>query len=90
MNEKTVCPGSSRSAVYEIRVLGKLDASWQVWLNDMTITRETAGPDANTADPIIVLRGPVADQAALRGLLVRLWDLNLTVLSVRYEGPEGG
>jgi len=32
--------------------------------------------------PIVILTGPVADQAALRGLLARIWDLNLTLISV--------
>jgi hypothetical protein len=44
----------------------------------MTITVELAGDGT----PITALTGSVADQAALRGILNRLWDLNLTVISV--------
>jgi hypothetical protein len=35
----------------------------------------------------VVLTGPVADQAALRGILSRLWDLNLTVVGLRQIDP---
>ncbi len=38
--------------------------------------------DSSQGLPITVLTGPVVDQAALRGILNRLWDLNLTVISV--------
>ena len=64
--------------VYEIKVQGELDMGWEGWLSGLTVTVEPAGDGA----PVTTLRGPVADQAALRGLLSRLWDLNLALLSV--------
>ena len=63
---------------YSIRVRGKLEESWSDWLSDMTVTVALAGDGT----PITALTGSVADQAALRGILNRLWDLNLTVISV--------
>jgi len=44
-----------------------------------------------TADgcPSVVLTGPVADQAALRGVLTRLWDLNLDIISVTRIARQG-
>lgn len=59
-------------ARYQIQVRGKLDESWSDWLSGMTITSESG---------ITTLTGPVADQAALRGLLSKIWDLNLVLIS---------
>lgn len=60
--------------IYHIRIKGHLDESWSVWLDDLVITHE--------ADGVTLLSGPVVDQAALLGLLRRLHDLGLTLLSV--------
>jgi len=70
-------------ATYQIEVQGKLDESWASWLDGMTIARTNVYDGA----PVVVLTGPVADQAALRGLLSRLWDLNLTVVGLRQIDP---
>ena len=71
--------GNHPRPTYEIRVLGELDAGWQQWLNGLAITLTYGAGQA----PTTTLVGPVVDQAALRGLLCRLWDLNLTLISVR-------
>ena len=72
-------------ATYQIRVRGKLDKRWSDWFDGMTIAFEKA--DDGTY--ITALTGPVTDQARLRGILSKLWDSNLTVLSVtRVETPE--
>ena len=71
------------SATYQIEVQGKLDESWASWLDGMTIARTNVYDGA----PVVVLTGPVADQAALRGILSRLWDLNLTVVGLRQIDP---
>jgi hypothetical protein len=75
MNSTDHDPG----ATYEIQVQGELDAGWQGWFDGLAITVTFAGTKA----PTTTLTGPVADQAALRGMLCKLWDLNLTLLSVR-------
>jgi hypothetical protein len=67
------------SGTYQIEVQGKLDESWAAWLDGMTIARRRA----SDGTPVVVLTGPVANQAALRGLLAGLWDLNLAVIAVR-------
>jgi len=59
--------------IYQIRVQGKLDKSWSNWFNAMTIATES---------DITTLTGHVTDQAALRGVLCQLWDLNLALISV--------
>lgn len=61
-------------AVYEIRVKGILTDQWQEWFDRMTLYED---PEGNT-----VLRGPLPDQAALHGLLDKVRDLGLTLLSV--------
>ncbi len=64
--------------IYQIQVLGNIDPSWSDWFDGMELTRE-ARKDGSL---ITTLTGPVADQATLRGILIGLWDLNLTILSV--------
>jgi hypothetical protein len=56
-----------------IRVKETLNEDWSEWFNGLLITPDEAG---NT-----ILKGMLSDQAALRGILVKLWDLNLTILS---------
>jgi hypothetical protein len=66
---------SQRSPVrYQLRVEGHLDPHWAAWFDDLTLTRED---DATTT-----LRGLVPDQAALHGLLAKVRDLGVTLLSV--------
>ena len=74
-------------AAYEIRVEGELDEDWVDWFDGMAIAIEYSG-DGRTAT---TLAGPVSDQAALRGMLSKLWDLNLTLISLRrIEGSVEG
>ena len=58
---------------YQIKVQGRLDERWTDWFNGMTIT---------SGSGITTLTGAVMDQARLRGILSKIWDLNLTVISV--------
>ena len=64
---------------YEIRLKGHLDTRWATWFDGLTLTR---GSDGTT-----ILQGPVADQAALYGLLQKTRDLGLPLLSVTYVEP---
>jgi hypothetical protein len=75
----------SAPQMYRIRVQGNLDPRWSDWLQCMSIV------SAQTADgrPSVVLTGPLADQAALRGVLTRLWDLNLDIISVTRLARQG-
>lgn len=66
---------------YEIRVGGRLDDRWAAWFGGLSLTR--------MGDGTTLLAGPVADQAALYGLLERMRDLGLSLLNlnvVRFEG----
>ena len=63
---------------YQITVEGELDPQWSDWLGGF-VTSKSAAPDGVSST---TLTGMVSDQAALRGILNRLWDLNLTLVSV--------
>jgi hypothetical protein len=69
-------PGQPKT--YQIKAQGQLDESWSDWFDQMTVTVEG---DANGL-PVTTLTGPVIDQAALHGILRRINDLNLPLLSV--------
>jgi hypothetical protein len=71
--------------IYEIRVQGALDRGWETWFNGLSVTLTHASEQL----PTTTLVGPVADQAALRGMLCKLWDLNLTLISVRRIEADG-
>ena len=62
------------SLQYEIRVKGHLDARWAAWLGGLSLN--------NDEDGTTVIRGPVVDQAALHGLLQKLRDMGVTLVSV--------
>jgi hypothetical protein len=64
--------------VFEITARGRLDARWSDWFDGFEIACSVAGD----GPPITTLTGAVEDQAALRGILWRLWDLNLELISV--------
>jgi hypothetical protein len=63
---------------YQIRIRGWIGKRWANWFDGLAVTYEGTEDDS----PLTVLTGPVADQAALRGILSRIWDLNLTLLAV--------
>jgi hypothetical protein len=65
--------------IYEIRVRGHLSAKRAEWFNGLTIENQ---PDGEA-----LITGPVADQAALHGLLIRIRDLGLPLLSVLCIEP---
>ena len=73
-------PNGPHGDWYEIRIQGRLDDRWSPWLDDLDLF--------HTHDGITVLRGTVADQAALHGLLHKLRDLGVPLLSVTQADPE--
>ncbi len=64
---------------YKIRVEGVLGERWSCWFDGLQITSEPGGTTA--------IVGPVADQAALHGLLARIRDLGLPLVSLRRLDP---
>lgn len=60
--------------IYQIRIEGRLDKQWTNWFGSLTITLEESGDT--------LLTGPVLDQAALFGLLRRVRDLGMQLISV--------
>ncbi len=68
--------------LYEIRIEGHLDDRWADWFGGLTITLEEAG---NT-----LLTGSVIDQAALHGLLKKVRDLGMPLISVNRVKPDQG
>ncbi len=64
--------------VYQIKVKGELDQSWRFWLGDVRLTGETA----DDGSVITTLIADFADQPALFGVLDRIRDLNLVLISV--------
>jgi hypothetical protein len=67
-----------QAATYQIKVQGRLDERWTHWFDGMSIAFEQA-EDGST---VTVLTGSVADQAALYGLINRMRDLGLPLISV--------
>ena len=72
-------PASSLPSRYAIRIKGLLDPHWE-WLAGFTVTYLDPGET--------LLSGPIVDQAALHGILTRIRDLNLTLLSVQQIVPN--
>ena len=64
---------------YEVRLEGRLDDRWSTWFDGMTVAVDAAG--------VTVVRGHVVDQAALHGLLARLRDIGLPLISVERVRP---
>jgi hypothetical protein len=67
-------------ARYEIRVHGVLDPRWSCWFEGLELSSDESGQT--------LIAGPVADQATLHGLLAKIRDLALPLLSVRRVDPD--
>jgi hypothetical protein len=65
---------------YEIRVRGVLDDGWSEWFDGLQVSSDDHGQTS--------IAGPVADQAALHGLLAKVRDLGLELLEVRRTDPD--
>jgi hypothetical protein len=79
MSRPPAAAGPAEPARYELRVRGVLEPHWSAWFEGLQVTsdhRETT------------IAGPVTDQAALHGLLAKVRDLGLELLSVRRIDPD--
>ena len=79
-NESNPIIEPSQPLVYEIRIKGHLDKQWTEWFDGLTITLEDNGDT--------LLTGHVVDQAALHGLLRKVRDLGMPLLSVDSVKPD--
>ena len=82
--ESATSPGDHgnqhESGLYAIRIKGHLDERWADWFEGLTLTLEDNGDT--------LLAGRVVDQAALHGLLKKVRDLGMPLLSIIHLGPE--
>ena len=78
MSETSTGPHHSPDR-YEIRLRGHLDSRWSAWFDGLSLTNESDGTT--------LIHGPVADQAALHGLLQKVRDLGLPLVSVTQLQP---
>ena len=87
MNKVSRRPTLDQAATYQVVVPGELDESWTEWDGTLTVRVVSEGGGS----PVTTLTG-VLDQAALHGLLRRLYALGLPLISVRCVdcGPEDG
>lgn len=78
-NESTPSTDPRQQLIYQIRIKGHLGSQWTDWFEGLTITLEDDGE--------MLLTGPVVDQAALHGLLRKVRDLGMPLLSVTRVEP---
>ena len=72
--------GRDEPRVYEVRIQGHLDAQWADWFGVLTVKLE---PNGDT-----LLSGTIADEAALHGLLRKVRDLGMPLISVKRIEPD--
>jgi len=68
-------PRLDQTAIYQFKVEGQLNPTWSEWFEELILLHEASG---NT-----ILTGPIADQAALHGVLIKIRDLGLILISVK-------
>ncbi|HEX2756385.1 MAG TPA: hypothetical protein VHM48_13025 [Candidatus Limnocylindrales bacterium] len=79
-DQRTPTPDRPEAGRYEIRLTGHLDAHWTTWFDGLSVSREVDGTT--------VISGPIADQSALHGVLQRVRDLGLPLVSVIRMKPD--
>lgn len=81
MSDMQAPTGSRReTGQYEIRLAGHLDQRWAAWFDGLILTHE--------GDGTTVLHGQIVDQAALHGVLQKVRDLGLPLVSVAQLAPD--
>jgi hypothetical protein len=78
-NKPNFQTGPDPAMIYEIRIKGRLGQQWRTWFEGLTITQADNGET--------LITGPVVDQAALYGLLRKVRDLGLPLISVTQVQP---
>jgi len=85
MNDSYRAVSHGQPATYQIQVQGLISERWVDWFDGMTITGESSGGEL----VITTLVGEIEDQAALMGLMQKLYSLGHSLLEVRRLQPEG-
>ena len=80
MSEKQSDAGWVEAGQYEVRLKGHLEPRWSAWLDGLTLTQDSDGTT--------VIHGSVIDQAALHGLLQKVRDIGLPLVSVTRVDPN--
>jgi len=81
MSGRTRIDGNGREAGrYEIRLKGHLDTRWAAWFDGLNLRHESDGTT--------IIHGSIADQAALHGLLLKVRDTGLALVSVICVDPD--
>jgi len=78
-NKRNPKPNSGQPIVYQLRLKGHLDSQWTDWFEGLAITLEDNGDT--------LLTGPVIDQSALHGLLKKVRDLGMPLVSINCVDP---
>ncbi len=76
--------GLNRPTIYKIKIQGRLEEKWADWFNGMLV--KMIKPDADSTDTILLIAAP--DQAALRGVVNKIWDLNLVLISINVQAEK--
>jgi hypothetical protein len=77
---QTPLVGDGGAGEYAIRVKGHLETRWAAWFDGLTVVQDTDGST--------LIEGPIVDQAALHGLLQKVRDLGLPLISVTPVAPQ--
>lgn|SRR5512138_535759 len=75
----------NEGGVYEIKIKGHLDDHWQQWFEGMVLKHVE---NCESGLECTLITGPIIDQPALHGLLAKIRDLNLTLISIREITPK--
>ncbi len=73
-------PKRDSSTIYMIKIKGRLENHWTDWFEGLVFTYENDGTTT--------IQGPLPDQAALHSILLKIRDMNLTLISVTEVGPD--
>jgi len=79
-NTSTPSGWRPEAGTYEIRLEGHLNARWEAWFDGLSLT--------HASDGTTLIQGEIADQAALHGLLQKVRDLGLPLVSVTHLDPD--
>jgi hypothetical protein len=76
--------GYEGQGAYEIKTKGHLDEQWCSWFEGLKMTTEFA----EDGTPVTVFTGSIVDQAALHGVLGKIRDINMPLISVNQTSPD--